>query len=134
MQKLAHQLAGELGEALALAKFISLGMHSYSSPAGAPGHDIIVLTTSGPKSVEVKTRQYLNSPSEISRWPVDMKTKGDADYFLFVEISLQTLTPTFYLLSNAQAKAVYKEYKGSGNCLPSRVRAMVAANVFCALT
>jgi hypothetical protein len=63
-----------------------------------------------------------------------MNTKGDADYFLFVELSLRTLEPTFYLLNNAQAKVAHKDYSGSGNCQPSRVRATVDANDFSALT
>ena len=130
MQKLMPQLAGELGETLALAKFVSVGLHAYISPPGAPGHDIIVVTPEGPKSVEVKTRQYIDRTSEISRWPVDMATKGDADYFLFIELGLRTLEPTFYLLSSAQAKAAHKDYSGSGNCLPNKVRATVDANDF----
>ena len=134
MQKLMPQLAGELGETLALAKFVSVGLHAYISPPGAPGHDIIVVTPEGPKSVEVKTRQYIDRTSEISRWPVDMATKGDADYFLFIELGLRTLEPTFYLLSSAQAKAAHKDYSGSGNCLPNKVRATVDANDFSVLT
>lgn len=82
MQKLTHQLTGELGETLALAKFVSVGLHAYISPPGAPGHDIMVVTPEGPKMIEVKTRQYIDRTSEISRWPVDMRTKVDADYFL----------------------------------------------------
>jgi hypothetical protein len=134
MQKLTHQLAGELGEALALAKFVSIGLHAYLSPPGAPGHDIMVVTPEGPKSIEVKTRQYLDKNSEIGRWPVDMNTKGDADYFLFVELSLRTLEPTFYLLNNAQAKTTHKTSSGSGNCVPKKVLATVEANDFSALT
>jgi hypothetical protein len=134
MQKLTPQLAGELGESLALAKFVSVGLYAYYSPPGAPGHDIMVITPEGPKSVEVKTRQYIDRTSEISRWPVDMNTKGDADYFLFIELSLRTLEPTFYLLNNAQAKAVHKNYSGDGNCVPSKVRVTVDANDLSALT
>jgi hypothetical protein len=134
MQKLTHQLAGELGETLALAKLVSLGLHAYTSPPGAPGHDIMVVTAEGSKSIEVKTRQYIDRRSEISRWPVDMNTKADADYFLFIELSLRTLEPTFYLLNNAQAKATHKEYGGSGNCLPKKVRTIAFPNDFHALT
>lgn len=134
MQKLTHQLAGELGETLALAKFVSVGLHAYISPPGAPGHDIIVVTSEGSKSIEVKTRQYIEKRAEISRWPVDMNTKADADFFLFIELNLQTLEPTFYLLNNAQAKATHKDYNGSGNCLPSKVRTTIDANDFSALT
>lgn len=134
MQKLSSQLAGELGETLALAKFISVGLHAYISPPGAPGHDIMVVAPEGSKSIEVKTRQFIDSVSEIGRWPVDMNTKADADYFLFIELSLRTLEPTFYLLSNAQARATHKDYAGSGNCLPKSVRNTVHANDFSALT
>lgn len=134
MHKITHQLAGELGEKLALSKFGSIGLPAYLSPPGAPGHDIIVVTTEGPKSIEVKTRQYIEKPSEISRWPVDMNTKADADYFLFIELALKTLEPTFYLLSNVQAKTTHKNYNDSGNCIPKKVRAAVAANDFSALT
>lgn len=134
MQKLTHQLAGELGETLALAKFISVGLHAYVSPPGAPGHDLIVVTPEGPKSVEVKTRQYIDRTSEISRWPVDMNTKGDADYFLFIEVSLRSLSANFYLLDNVQAKAVHVEYGSGGNCVPSKVREIVTVNSFSALT
>lgn len=134
MQKLTHQLAGELGETLALAKFVSMGLHAYVSPPGAPGHDIVVVTPEGIKSIEVKTRQYIDSPSEISRWPVDMGTKADADCFLFIELDLRTLKPNFFLLRNAEAKAAHKDYNGSGNCLPKKVRAAVTANDFSVLT
>ena len=65
MQKLTHQLAGELGETLALAKFISVGLQAYISPAGAPGYDIMVVTQEGLKSVEVKTRQYIDRASDL---------------------------------------------------------------------
>lgn len=134
MQKLTHQLSGVLGETLALAKLVSVGLHAYLSPPGAPGHDIMVVTPEGHKSIEVKTRQYIDRTSEISRWPVDMNTKADADYFLFIELNLRTLEPTFYLLDNAEAKATHKDYSGGGNCLPSQVRATVNANDFSALT
>lgn len=134
MQKLSPELAGKLGEILALSKFVSVGLHAYASPPGAPGHDIMVVTPNGPKSVEVKTRQYVDKPSEISRWPVDMNTKSDADFFLFVELNLRTVTPTFYLLNNGQAKAVYQDYNGSGNCLPAKVRVAVSRNDFSVLT
>ncbi|AZV76965.1 hypothetical protein EBB79_03005 [Parasedimentitalea marina] len=63
-----------------------------------------------------------------------MATKGDADYFLFIERGLRTLEPAFYLLSSAQAKAAHKDYSGSGNCLPNRVRATVDVNDFSILT
>jgi hypothetical protein len=134
VQKLTHKLAGDLGETLALAKFISLGLQAYLSPPGAPGHDIIVVTPEGPKSVEVKTRQFINSASEISRWPVDILTKANADYFLFIELNLSTLSPTFYLLNNVQALDLHIDYSGNGNCPPSKVRSTVGANDFSALT
>lgn len=134
MQKLMPQLSGELGETLALAKFVSVGLHAYVSPPGAPGHDIMVVSPEGSKSIEVKTRQYIDSPTEISRWPVDMNTKANADYFLFIELNLRTFEPTFYLLNNAQTKAAHKDYSGSGNCIPKQVRTLVQANDFSALT
>lgn len=134
MQKLMPQLSGELGETLALAKFVSVGLHAYVSPPGAPGHDIIVVSPEGSKSIEVKTRQYIDSPTEISRWPVDMNTKANADYFLFIELNLRTFEPTFYLLNNDQTKAAHKDYSGSGNCIPKQVRTLVQANDFSALT
>lgn len=134
LQKLSHQLAGELGETLALAKLISVGLHAYASPPGAPGHDIMVVAQDGPKSVEVKTRQYIDKPSEITRWPVDMNTKGDADFFLFIELGLRTLESTFYLLDKDQAKATHRDHSGGGNCQPNRVRMTVDANDFSMLT
>lgn len=132
-KKLSHQLAGDLGEQLALAKFISLGFAAYISPPGAPGHDLMIVTPDGAKSIEVKTRQYLSRPSEIGRWPVDMRTKGDADYFLFVELDLSTLAPTFYLLTNSQAHEIHKDYNGTGNCPPHLVRESSVPNDFSAL-
>jgi len=93
VKKLAHQQARELGEALALAKLNSLGYAAYASPAGALGHDLMVVVDHGTLSIEVKTRQHINSESEISRWPVLMKTKGDADLFLFVALNITTMSP-----------------------------------------
>jgi hypothetical protein len=53
MKKLTHQQAGDLGEALALAKLNSLGYAAYASPAGAPGHDLMVVVNDRALSVEV---------------------------------------------------------------------------------
>ncbi|HZF41996.1 MAG TPA: hypothetical protein VEZ48_01140 [Sphingomonadaceae bacterium] len=83
--------------------------------------------------IEVKTRQFLNRPSEITRWPVDMNAKSDADFFLFLELDLRTLTPTFYLLTNLQARETHKIYKGGGNCTPPHVRRLARRNDFSAL-
>ena len=133
MKKLAHQQAGELGEALALAKLNSLGYAAYASP---PGHDLFVLVDKQPLSVEVKTRQYVDRETEISRWPVLMKTKGDADLFLFAALNIATMSPTYYLLTNQQARSCHRSdptRERSGNYLPSAVRRIVNANDFGAL-
>jgi hypothetical protein len=134
VQKLSHQQAGRLGEMLALAKLNTLGLAAYTSPEGAPGHDLMVVVGGKVMSIEVKTRQFVKNASEITRWPVDLSTKGDADFFLFIELHIGTLVPTFYLLNNAQAKASHKAYSGSGNCIPLLVRAAVEANDFSAFT
>ena len=105
-------------------------MAAYASPDDAPGHDLMVIVNEEPRSIEVKTRVYFERPTEISRWPVDLEKKGDADFFLFIELNLSNLTPTFYLLTNAQARETHREYKGGGNCTPSRVRTAVEANDF----
>lgn len=130
MQKLSHQQSGNLGEVLALAKLNSLGVAAYASPEGAPGHDLMAVVDGTARSIEVKTRQFLERATEISRWPVDMGTKGDADFFLFVELDLRTLSPTFYLLTNEQARATHRVSKGLGNCYPSHVRKVALANDF----
>lgn len=134
MKKLSSKQAGTLGELLAVAKLNTLGLAAYISPEGAPGHDIMVIITGQPKSIEVKTRQFVKRPTEITRWPVDIKAKGDADFFIFVEMDLRTLSPTFYLLTNAQARETHKDYIGGGNCAPPHVRKLVNANDFSALT
>ncbi len=59
-----------------------------------------------------------------------MGTKGDADYFLFVEIDLRTISPTFYLLNNEQARYIYREDASGGNCPPSKVRLEAVPNDF----
>ena len=128
--KLSHQQAGRLGEALALAKLNTLGLAAYTSPEGAPGHDLMVIVGNLPKSIEVKTRQYVKKPTEISRWPVDLKTKGEADYFLFVELNITTMQPTFYLLTNQQAVSTHHVSQGLGNCYPTQVRKLACANDF----
>ena len=131
--KLSHQQSGSLGEMMALAKLNTLGLSAYASPEGAPGHDLMVVINGHPRSIEVKTRQYVDRPTEISRWPVDWETKGDADYFLFVELSIQDMKPTFYLLTNRQAKAVHHVSSGMGNCYPAQVRKKTTPNDFSAL-
>lgn len=136
MMKLSSQQAGELGEALALARLNSLGHAAYASPPGAPGHDLIVVVNGHALSVEVKTRQYIERESEITRWPVLLKTKGEADLFLFVALNITTMCPTFYLLTNEQARMCHRSDPNrarSGNCLPSAVRDAVDANDFGAL-
>lgn len=133
LSKLSSPQSGTLGELLAVAKLNSLGYSAYISPEGAPGHDLMVVVDGKARSVEVKTRQFLKRPSEITRWPVDMNAKGDAEFFIFIELDLQNFTPTFYLLTNAQARETHKDYKGGGNCTPPQVRRLVSANDFSAL-
>jgi len=62
-----------------------------------------------------------------------MATKGNADYFIFIELDLRTITPTFYLLTNAQAHEAFRDYKGGGNCYPPHVREHIVPNDFTAL-
>lgn len=133
LTKLSSPQSGTLGELLAVAKLNSLGYAAYISPEGAPGHDIMIVVAGRARSIEVKTRQFINRPSEITRWPVNMKAKGDADFFIFIELDLRTLTPTFFLLTKSQAQETYKDYKGGGNCTPPHVRRLVIANDFMAL-
>ncbi|HEY1224877.1 MAG TPA: hypothetical protein VGE54_06600 [Brevundimonas sp.] len=134
MTKLSRLQSGTLGELLAVAKLNTLGYAAYISPEGAPGHDVIVVIDGHAKSIEVKTRQFLNRPTEITRWPVDMDAKGDADFFIFIELDLRTLSPNFYVLTNAQAREVHRDYQGGGNCYPPHVRKLVSPNDFSALT
>lgn len=133
MQKLSPLQAGTLGELLTVAKLNTLGLAAYMSPEGAPGHDVIVVVDGQPKSIEVKTRQFLKRPTEITRWAVDMEAKGDADFFMFIELDLRTIAPTFYLLTNEQARAVHRNYEGGGNCYPPEVRRLIKPNDFSAL-
>lgn len=133
LSKLSSLQSGTLGELLAVAKLNTLGLAAYISPEGAPGHDVIVVVDGRAISIEVKTRQFLNRPSEITRWPVDMETKGGADFFLFIELDLRTLSPTFYLLTNLQAREAHKDYVGGGNCTPPHVRRLASPNDFSAL-
>lgn len=62
-----------------------------------------------------------------------MNTKGDADYFIFIELDLNTLSPTFYLLTNEQAHETFRDYQGGGNCYPADVRKLITPNDFSAL-
>ena len=78
--KLSSLQSGTLGELLAVAKLNTLGYAAYISPEGAPGHDVIVVVNGQARSIEVKTRQFINRATEITRWPVDMFAKGDADF------------------------------------------------------
>lgn len=96
-----------------MARLNTLGLAAYISPEGAPGHDLIVIVNGKAKSIEVKTRQFLDRPTEITRWPVYLGTKGEADFFLFVELDLRTITPTFFLLSNAQARETHRVSSGN---------------------
>lgn len=130
LTKLSSLQSGTLGELLAVAKLNTLGHAAYISPEGAPGHDIVVVVGGEAKSIEVKTRQFVHRASEITRWPVNMGTKGDADFFIFVELDLRDMSPTFYVLSNAQAREAYKEYSGLGSCAPPHVRRLAQPNDF----
>lgn len=130
LKKLSNKQSGTLGELLAVAKLNTLGIAAYISPEGAPGHDIVVVINGQAKSIEVKARQFVHRASEITRWPVNMDTKGDADFFIFVELDLRDMSPTFYVLSNAQAREAYKVYGGQGSCMPPHVRKLAAANDF----
>lgn len=132
---LSRLQAGTLGELLTVAKLNSLGHAAYISPEGAPGHDVIVVVAGQAKSIEVKTRQFRTTPAQdITRWPVNMTTKAEADFFIFIELDLGTLTPTFYVLTNAQARATFRDYSGGGNCYPPDVRRLIKPNDFSALT
>ncbi|AYG76795.1 hypothetical protein CCGE532_30175 (plasmid) [Rhizobium sp. CCGE532] len=93
----------------------------------------MVVTDGQLRSVEVKTRQFLRRPTEITRWPMDMETKGVADFFIFIELDLRTMSPTFFVLTNAQARATFRDYIGGGNCYPPEVRKLIRPNDFSAL-
>jgi hypothetical protein len=133
LTKLSSLQSGTLGELLAVAKLNTLGYAAYISPEGAPGRDLMVVVSGQAKPIEVKTRQFLSRASEITRWPMNMEAKGDAEFFIFIELDLRTLSPTFYLLTNSQARETYKDYIGGGNCTPPHVRRLVTANDFSAL-
>ena len=134
MGKLSRLQAGTLGELLTVAKLNTLGLAAYLSPEGAPGHDVMVAVDGWPRSVEVKTRQFLKSAAtEITRWPMNLDTKGDADFFIFIELDLRTMAPTFYVLTNAQARSTFRDYEGGGNCYPGEVRKLIQPNDFSAL-
>lgn len=134
MEKLSRLQAGTLGELLTVAKLNTLGLAAYLSPEGAPGHDVMVVVDGWPRSVEVKTRQFLKSAAtEITRWPMNLDTKGDADFFIFIELDLRTMAPTFYVLTNAQARSTFRDYEGGGNCYPGEVRKLIQPNDFSAL-
>lgn len=132
LEKLSSPQSGTLGELLTVAKLNTLGLAAYMSPEGAPGHDVIVVVDGQPKSIEVKTRQFLRRPTEITRWPVEWDKKADADFFVFIELDLRTIAPTFYVLTNEQARAVHRPYLGGGNCYPPAVRKIITPNDFSA--
>ena len=132
LKKLSRQQTGTLGEQLTVAKLNTLGYSAYISPEGAPGHDLMVVVKGRAKSIEVKTRQFIKRPSEITRWPVNIETKRDADFFIFVELDLFSLLPTFYLLTQKQARETHRDYKGGGNCYPPHVRKIIIPNDFTA--
>ncbi|MGO7042165.1 hypothetical protein ACCS60_27835 [Rhizobium acaciae] len=115
---------------LTVAKLNTLGLAAYMSPEGAPGHDVTVVVDGLPRSIGVKTRQFLTRPTEITRWPVDICRKGEADFFVFIEFDLRTMSPTFYVLTNAQARETHRDYVGGGNCYPPEVRKIVKPNDF----
>ena len=81
----------------------------------------------------ISDRDAMFDKHEITRWPVDMETKGDADFFVFIELDLRTMAPTFYVLTNAQARATFRDYIGGGNCYPGEVRKLIRPNDFSAL-
>ena len=62
-----------LGELLAVAKLNTLGSSAYTSPEAAPRSRHQVVVAGQPKTIEVKTRQFVRLAQEITRWPVDMK-------------------------------------------------------------
>ncbi|MGO7028683.1 hypothetical protein ACCS69_33180 [Rhizobium johnstonii] len=115
---------------LTVAKLNTLGLAAYISPEVAPGHDVMVVIDGLPRSIEVKTRQFLKRPTEITRWPVDIGRKGEADFLVFIEFDLRTMSPTFYVLTNSQARETHRHYVGGGNCYPPEVRMIVKPNGF----
>ena len=134
LTKLSSKQSGTLGELLTVAKLNTLGIAAYISPEGAPGHDIVVVMEGHAKTIEVKARQFVHRASEITRWPVNMETKGDADFFIFVELDLRDMSPTFYVLTNEQARDAYKVYGGQGSCMPPHVRRLAKPNDFSAFS
>lgn len=69
LSKLLSHQAGTLGELITVAKLNTLELE------GAPGHDVMVVVDGLPRSIVVKTRQFLNRPTEITRWPVTLTEK-----------------------------------------------------------
>lgn len=133
LRKLSSPQSGTLGELLTVAKLNTLGLAAYMSPEGAPGHDVIVIVNGVARSIEVKTRQFVKRPTEITRWPVEWSKKGNADFFVFIELDIRTMAPTFYVLTNDQARATFRDYTGGGNCYPPEVRRTIMPNDFTVL-
>lgn len=114
-----------------MAKLNTLGLAAYLSPEGTPGHEVMVDVDGRPRSIEVKTRQFLKSAAtERTRWPMNLETKGDADFFVFIELDLRTMAPTFYVLTNAQDRSTFRDYIGGGNYYPGEVRKLIQPNDF----
>lgn len=65
------------------------------SPEGAPGHDVMVVVSGKIRSIEVKTRQFLRRREEITRWPVDMAKKGDANFFFSSKLTYRACLRLF---------------------------------------
>lgn len=103
-----------------MAKLNTLGHAAYISPRGRASPDVIVVVAGQRKSNRGEDAAIVDRIAEITRWPVDMETKGDADFFIFIELDLRSLSPAF-LLTNAQARETHKNYMGSGNRVPAHV-------------
>ena len=52
---------------------------------------------------------------------------------MFIELDLRTLSPTFYVLTNSEAREAYRNYSGGGSCSPPHVRLLAIANDFSSL-
>jgi hypothetical protein len=97
----------------------------------APGYDVAAAAT--PNAAELKVRSGDVEKQADKGDEESMEAKRDADFFLFIELDLRTLSPNFYLLTNIQARETYKNYIGGGNCTPPHVRRLVNPNDFSAL-
>lgn len=131
IHKIDHFLIASLGKMLAEAKLTSLGFQVCSEPFRYSEAKLMLTHGTGSSLATVQTQQWSGHIAEVSLWRQLQGYQGVADWYLFIEIELNSMTPSFRCLSAADVQEITQfDEHGNAVCCAWKVREVANENCF----